>query len=36
MTFEAFPGIKQLIYWVVNNESAIVQGIVNLIGAIFL
>ncbi|MBB1201091.1 small-conductance mechanosensitive channel MscS [Enterobacteriaceae bacterium 89] len=36
MKFEAFPGIRQLIYWVVNNESLIVQGVVNLAGAIFL
>ncbi|MDY1038734.1 small-conductance mechanosensitive channel MscS [Enterobacteriaceae bacterium RIT714] len=36
MKFEAFPGIKQLIHWVVNNESVILQGIANLCGAIFL
>ncbi|MNZ56247.1 Small-conductance mechanosensitive channel [compost metagenome] len=36
MKFEAFPGIKQLIHWVINNESVIVQGIANLFGAIFL
>ena len=36
MKFEAFPGIKQLIHWVINNESVIVQGIANLVGAIFL
>ena len=34
MKFEAFPGIKQLIHWVINNESVIVQGIANLVGAI--
>ena len=36
MKFEAFPGIKQLIYWIANNESLIIQGIVNLAGAILL
>lgn len=36
MKFEAFPGIKQLIVWVVNNEATIIQGIINLIGALFL
>ena len=36
MKFEAFPGIRQLIFWVSNNESAIVQGVINLFGAIFL
>ncbi|SNY74570.1 small-conductance mechanosensitive channel MscS [Enterobacter sp. CC120223-11] len=36
MKIEAFPGIRQLIYWVINNESAIIQGCVNLLGAIIL
>lgn len=36
MKIEAFPGIKQLIYWVVNNESTIIQGCVNLFGATLL
>ncbi|MGN7790346.1 small-conductance mechanosensitive channel MscS [Enterobacter sp. 22452] len=36
MKIDAFPGIHQLINWIVNNESAIAQGCVNLIGAIFL
>lgn len=36
MKFEAFPGLRQLIVWVTNNESAIIQGVINLIGAIFL
>jgi len=36
MKFEAFPGIKPLIYWVINNESVSVQGSANLFGAIFL
>jgi len=33
MKIEAFPGIHQIIYWVTHNESAILQGVVNLIGA---
>ncbi|HEX4501881.1 MAG TPA: small-conductance mechanosensitive channel MscS [Scandinavium sp.] len=36
MKVEAFPGIRQVILWVVNNQSVIMQGCVNLIGAIFL
>jgi small conductance mechanosensitive channel len=36
MKFEAFPGLRQLIYWVSHNESAIIQGLLNLAGAIFL
>lgn len=36
MKIEAFPGIRQLIYWVVNNESTIIQGCVNLVGALLL
>jgi small conductance mechanosensitive channel len=36
MHFEAFPGIRQFIHWVANNESAIIQGVLNLCGAIFL
>ncbi len=36
MKVEAFPGIRQLISWVISNESLIVQGGINLIGAIFL
>jgi small conductance mechanosensitive channel len=36
MKVEAFPGIRQLISWVINNESVIIQGCVNLVGALFL
>lgn len=36
MKFEAFPVIKQLIFWITHNETAIIQGIINLIGALFL
>lgn len=36
MKFEAFPGIKQLIHWIINNEATIIQGVLNLFGAIFL
>lgn len=36
MKFEAFPGIRQLIHWIINNESTIVQGLLNLMGAVFL
>lgn len=36
MEIQAFPGIRQLISWVANNESAIVQGIFNIIGALII
>ncbi|MGS2871658.1 small-conductance mechanosensitive channel MscS [Enterobacter huaxiensis] len=36
MHFQAFPGIRQLFHWVANNESTIIQGVLNLCGAIFL
>lgn len=36
MKFEAFPGVRQFIFWVSNNESVIVQGVINLIGAVFI
>lgn len=36
MEIQAFPGIRQLISWVVNNESAIVQGLFNIIGALII
>lgn len=36
MKFEAFPGIKQFIVWVTHNETAIVQGVINFLGALFL
>jgi len=36
MEIKAFPGVRALFHWVVNNESTILQGIVNLFGAIFL
>lgn len=36
MEIQAFPGIRQLIAWVVNNESVIAQGIINIIGALFI
>ncbi|MCU6306360.1 small-conductance mechanosensitive channel MscS [Enterobacter quasiroggenkampii] len=36
MKFEAFPGIRQFIFWVSNNESTIVQGFINLIGAVII
>jgi len=36
MEIQAFPGIRQLISWVTNNESAIVQGLFNIIGALII
>lgn len=36
MEIQAFPGIKQFLAWVVNNEPAIAQGIVNIIGALLI
>ncbi|HDR2161406.1 TPA: small-conductance mechanosensitive channel MscS [Enterobacter cancerogenus] len=36
MEIQAFPGIRQLISWVANNESAIVQGLFNIIGALII
>jgi len=36
MEIQAFPGIRQLIRWVANNESAIVQGLFNIIGALII
>jgi len=36
MEIKAFPGLRALINWIVNNEPAILQGFINLIGAIFI
>lgn len=36
MEIQAFPGVRQFIAWVVNNEPAIVQGVINMIGALLI
>ncbi|HHI2554947.1 TPA: small-conductance mechanosensitive channel MscS [Klebsiella aerogenes] len=36
MHIETFSAIKHINYWVTHNEALIIQGVVNLIGALFI
>ena len=36
MDIIAFPGIRHLLHWIVNNQAAIIQGAFNLIGALII
>lgn len=36
MQIETFSAIKHFNYWVTHNETLIVQGLINIIGAIVI
>lgn len=36
MDIIAFPGIRHMLHWIVNNQAAIIQGAINLIGALVI
>lgn len=36
MEIQAFPGLRQFIYWLSTHQSSLIQGVINLVGAIFL